>query len=192
MYVPDLIRRCGIAMCTAVLVFALAPVATATAAPPDRFTFDETDSVSFTGCGGEQTTAVIHEYGGGQIRFMPDGQAYFWVKYQGHVALTRTSTGKTVNLYADFINRDSKITDNGDGTITILSRGIINERDYAPDGTLGLRTVGQQTSVFVIDLNGTPDNFDDDVEVSADFLGFTGRDDRAQTDFCDWFLSVTG
>lgn len=191
MFVPDLIRRCAIALSAAVLTLAVAPLAPATAVQPDRFTFDDTTTRTFTGCGGEQTVAVVHEWGGGMIRFQPDGLAYFRVKYQGHVALTRTSTGKTVNLYADFINRDSKITDNGDGTITILARGFINERDYAPDGTLGLRTVGQDTGLFVIDLNDTPDNFDDDVEVSSEFLSFTGRDDRETTDFCDWFLGVT-
>lgn len=43
----------------------------------------------------------------------------------------------------------------------------------------------------MIDLNGTPANLDDDEEVSSEFVSFTGRDDRQDTDFCDWYLAVT-
>ncbi len=190
MRVPALLRRPGIALGTIVLTFSLAPVAPAAAAAPEEFTFDNTFAVDFLNCG-EAAHADVHETGTGKIRFGNNGFAYFWVKWEGHVTLTRTSTHKAVTLEASFIDRDAKITDNGDGTITIVAHSIINERDYAPDGTLGLRTVGRETAVFVIDLNGTPANFDDDEEVSSEFVSFTGRDDREDTDFCDWYLAVT-
>ncbi len=168
---------------------ALAPIAPAAAAAPDRFTFDDHGEFDFPVCG-VASHVVSDESGRGTIRWI-GGQAYALVNWDGHVSITRESTGKSVTLDASFIDRDAKITDNGDGTITLEGHSIINETDYGPDGEVGLRTAGLQKFVTVLDLNGTPGNLDDDEELSWDLLTFSGRDDRQTTDFCDWYLGVT-
>ena len=187
MHMPVPLRRTTLALAFLALLLPMAP---ASAVAPETFSFDDTFSFKNRTCG-VQTQVDGHEWGSGQIRYDSDGIAYFTVKWDGHITLTRKSSGLAVDLYASFIDRDAEITQNPDGTLTIEARSIINESDYGPDGTLGLRTVGQQTVVFVVDLNGTPDNFDDDEVLDSWLVSFSGRDDREDTDFCEWYLAVT-
>ena len=81
--------------------------------------------------------------------------------------------------------------DNGDGTITLRYRGHINETDYLPDGSVAFRTHGVDTLVFVIDINGTPADPDDDEVLSETFLGFVGHNSREGVDFCTWYAEST-
>jgi hypothetical protein len=168
----------------------LALAAPAFAAPPERFVIDEEFSFEGDTCG-VATESNYSESGKGTRLLRSGDHPYYRLDYQAALEITRLSTGLTVRLAFHQLTSDTRIIDNGDGTITILLAGVFNEADYAPDGTVGLRTQGRETAVVTIDTNGTPGTEDDDVELSFDFLGFNGHDDRETTDFCDWFLDVT-
>lgn len=174
----------------AAVVLAVLPTG-ATAVPPERFQIAESFELDLS-CDGVPAHIQGTEQGSGTIRRIgPDGMAYFAVHWEGDVTWTNIDTGKSVHLHADFIQRDQRIVDNGDGTITLRYRGHINETDYNPDGSVAFRTQGVDTLVYVIDINGTPADPDDDELLSEDYLGFTGHDGREGVDFCAWFGEVT-
>jgi hypothetical protein len=168
----------------------LATVPPAAAAAPDRFVIDESGSFDGEACG-EDAHFAFSERGVGTIQQRSGAYPYYRVDYRSVLEVTRLATGSTVRLVSDQITRDAKITETGEDTITILLAGTFHESDYAPDGSVGLRTQGRETALLTIDTNGTPESGDDDVELDFEFLGFVGHDDRATTDFCDWFLTVT-
>ena len=75
------------------------------------------------------------------------------------------------------------MTDNGDGTLTILTLGTGNDVYYGPDGDVIGRNPGQIRSEFIVDHGGTPtDPSDDEFLVDLGIVkGSTGRSD----DFCE-------
>ena len=182
-------RRQLVALLSAPLL-TLAVAAPATAAAPERFVVDDNFAFASDTCGVEAHN-VYSELGVGTRHFRSGDYPYYRVDYQAALEITRLSTGLTVRLAFHQLTSDTRITDNGDGTITVALTGIFTEMDYAPDGTVGLRTQGRETALVTVDTNGTPETEDDDVELSFDYLGFNGHDDRERTSFCDWFLDVT-
>jgi hypothetical protein len=183
-------RRTALAGSLSSLLLVALMAAPASAAPPERFSSVESSAFDGEVCGvpthvvdSESVTGAIHQRSG--------SYPYYWAKITRDAYLTRTSTGRTVHLHQDMVQRDARITDNGDGTIDILVAGTYTEFDHAPDGTVGLRTQGRETYVVTLDTQGTPTDEDDDVEIGFQYLGFTGHDDRETTDFCAWYLAVT-
>jgi len=74
------------------------------------------------------------------------------------------------------------VTDNGDGTLTILVLGTGNDVVYGPDGKAIARDPGQTRFEILVDDGGTPTDPSDDKFI-ADLgvvKGSTGRTD----DFC--------
>ena len=109
-----------------------------------------------------------------------DGLAYFL----NHVARTETLSANGVSLrrVSDFVGKDLRVTDNGDGTLTVL--GVVTGNDvlYDPNGNAIARNPGQTRFEFLIDHNGTPDDPFDDIELDVQIVKeSTGRTD----DFCD-------
>ncbi len=175
----------------AAAALALFPMTAASAVAPERFAVDESFAFDLM-CDGTPAHVEGTSVGSGMIRRIgPDGMAYFTVRFEGNVWWTNPATGKAVHLRANFIERDQRIVDNGDGTITLRYRGHINETDYLPDGSVAFRTHGVDTLVLVIDINGTPANPDDDEVLSENFLGFVGHNSRAGVDFCTWYAEST-
>ncbi|HYJ69571.1 MAG TPA: hypothetical protein VEX15_18115 [Nocardioidaceae bacterium] len=87
-----------------------------------------------------------------------------------------------VTVETAFLQKDLKITDNLDGTITIISLLTGPSTAYGPNGKAIARDPGQVRFRFVIDDNGTPSNPNDDFELSSEVIkGSTGRSD----DYCD-------
>jgi hypothetical protein len=112
----------------------------------------------------------------------PSGFAYFIEHENSTQVLTNPATGKAVTIVGNVVTKDQKVTDNGDGTLTILVMGVGNEVAYGPNGKAIYRNPGQTRWEILVDTNGTPtDPFDD---VFLAFLGVvkgsTGRTD----DFC--------
>ena len=79
--------------------------------------------------------------------------------------------------------KDLKVTDNGDGTLTILVLGTGNFTLYGQDGKAIARNPGQVRFEVLIDNAGTPDDpFDDEFIADLGLVkGSTGRND----DFCE-------
>ena len=74
------------------------------------------------------------------------------------------------------------MTDNGDGTLTILNLRTGNDVYYGPDGDVIGRNPGQIRLEILVDHSGTPTDPFDDVFLAEELVkGSTGRSD----DFCE-------
>lgn len=102
----------------------------------------------------------------------PNGWDYFLS--HGVWTDTYTSGGNTVTAVANVTEKDQQITDNGDGTLTIVVLATGNATAYGPDGKAIARDPGQLRFVIYIDADGNL-TFGDVIK------GSTGRSD----DFCD-------
>lgn len=113
----------------------------------------------------------------------PDGLAYFLQHGLWTEVLTNVANGKSANSVANVIEKDQRVTDNGDGTLTILILATGNAVLYGADGKAIARNPGQLRVELLVDDGGTPTDPSDD-ELIADLgpvKGSTGRSD----DFCE-------
>jgi hypothetical protein len=146
----------------------------------------------------EETTEIVGDFYGvpgltlqvdstTEGRFMlnphgPDGLAYGLEHLTVTTVFTNVANGNAVTSVEAFLSKDLRVTDNGDGTLTILGLNAVNAVVYGPEGKAIVRDPGQIRFELLIDNGGTPsDPFDDEF---LEFLGIvkgpTGRSD----DFC--------
>jgi hypothetical protein len=112
----------------------------------------------------------------------PDGLAYFLEHVTITVVFTNRANGKTVTLTVLRVNKDLRVTDNGDGTLTILVLATGNDVFYGPGGEVIGRNPGQIRVEILVDHGGTPTDPSDDEFLSEEQVkGSTGRSD----DFCE-------
>jgi hypothetical protein len=107
---------------------------------------------------------------------------------------TNLNTGGTYTNVFSSSSKDHVITDNGDGTITILVIAAGGSRFYDSHGKLVLSDPGQVRFSFDVDYNGTPSDPSDDVEVPDSFQivrESTGRNDTEGRDFCADLVEFT-
>ena len=113
----------------------------------------------------------------------PYGLAYFLQHGTRTDVFTNLDNDKSVTSVANVIEKDKLVTDNGDGTLTILVLATGNAVLYGEDGKAIARNPGQIRFEILIDDGGTPTDPSDDEFL--DFLGVvkdsTGRSD----DFCE-------
>ncbi len=158
----------------------------ASAAPPfkerfhDEGTFVEQDfcgaGLTVDGTFVEDGTLLVVAHG-------PNGLAYFLEHIDATFTFTNRANGKTVTLTSRVVKKDLRVTDNGDGTQTILILVTGNDVLYGPDGKAIGRNPGQIRFEILVDDAGTPTDPSDDVFL-ADLgvvKGSTGRSD----DFCE-------
>ena len=105
--------------------------------------------------------------------------------YTQHTTSSQTTTNPANNLSVvdktRVLNKDLHVTDNGDGTITIVFLVTGRSTLYGPDGSAIARDPGQVRFEVVVDYGGTPTDLSDDVELSFTLIkGSTGRSD----DYC--------
>lgn len=94
---------------------------------------------------------------------------------------THTADGVTTRFVLTALDKGLKVTDNGDGTLTIIFMGTGNAVLYGPDGKAIARNPGQSRFRLVFDHGGTPRNPFDDALISEERIkGSTGVSD----DFC--------
>ena len=113
----------------------------------------------------------------------PDGLAYFLEHLTVTVMYTNRANSKTVTFDVTRVSKDLRVTDNGDGTLTILILATGNDVLYGEDGKAIARNPGQIRFEILVDHGGTPTDPSDD-EFLADLglvKGSTGRSD----DFCE-------
>jgi len=131
----------------------------------------------------------------GSYRAMPrgrDGYAFFAENVQGTESWTNLATGKSYTHTFAATIRDQKVTDNGDGTLTIDVGAAGGDRWYDADGNLYLRDPGQVRFRIVVDHNDTPTDPFDDTEVSFSILReSTGLNEGHDRDFCEDLRTVT-
>jgi hypothetical protein len=96
---------------------------------------------------------------------------------------TNLANGRSVTALGIVTEKDMRVTDNGDGTLTILILATGNGVLYGEDGKAIARNPGQSRFEVLVDNGGTPTDPSDD-EFLADLglvKGSTGRSD----DFCE-------
>jgi len=141
-------------------------------------------------CGQEGLTVQVD--GTLDVRFKVTSQGrQQLIHFQGHEEIeeTHTANGVTTRVTVNSLFKDLKVTDNGDGTLTIVILGTGNATLYGPDGTAIARNPGQVRFRLVVDHGGTPTDPEDDTEISFEQIkGSTGRSD----DFCEAELALFG
>jgi hypothetical protein len=120
-----------------------------------------------------------------RVHIVPHGRDrldYFLQHGQRTDVYTNVANGKSVRAVATVTEKDQRVTDNGDGTLTILILATGNAVLYGANGKAIARNPGQIRFEVLVDHNGTPTDPSDD-EFIADLgvvKGSTGRSD----DFC--------
>jgi hypothetical protein len=103
----------------------------------------------------------------------PDGLEYFLQHGTWSEVLTNQANGASLTSFARVIEKDLRVTENGDGTVTVLILATGNAVLYDEMGKAIARNPGQTRLVIVFDENGA--------EVSREIVKeSTGRSD----DFC--------
>ena len=121
----------------------------------------------------------------GRVQAVPHGKArlaYFLEHGTLREVFTNPANDKSISARTRFIDKDLRVTDNGDGTLTITTLATGNAVLYGADGKAIARNPGQVRFRFIVDHAGTPSDPDDDVflEDLGMVKGSTGRTD----DFC--------
>ena len=104
----------------------------------------------------------------------PDGLAYFLQHGTVSEMFTSLANGKSVTSVSNVIEKDLRVTDNGDGTQTVLILATGNAVLYGDDGKAIARNPGQVRFEIFIDEAG-------DITFLGLVKGSTGRSD----DFCE-------
>ena len=139
---------------------------------------------------GEEGLAV-QEHVVFESRFMANArqrdQLVYFMENQ-RISVVLTSDNGMVTSEETVLFKDLDVTDNGDGTLTILVMGTGNAVAFDEDGKAIARNPGQIRFEILIDDGGTPQDPSDD-EFLADLglvFGSTGRND----DFCEAVVPV--
>ena len=118
------------------------------------------------------------------------GFTYSADEMHGSYSWTNPETGLTFTQVNSGQGQDQKITDNGDGTITLVFSISGTQKVYGPDGTLLFHDSGVATIPLLIATNGTADPSDDEF-LSAGEPTFHGPHPTSDRSFCDDFLTYT-
>lgn len=121
-----------------------------------------------------------------RVHVVPHGRDrldYFLQHGDRSEVLTNLANGKSVTSFANVTEKDKRVTDNGNGTLTILILATGNAVLYGEDGKAIARNPGQVRFEILVDHGGTPtDPFDDEFLADLGMVkGSTGRSD----DFCE-------
>ena len=173
--------RVAAVLTAAAVAFAMAaPVA---AAPLDRGTFHDEFSFIDPDLCGAGIEARIDGVVDGRFLVTRRGSAglvYFMERIHLVDTFTNLANGQTVTSDERSISKDVHVTDNGDGTLTILVLATGNYTLYGADGRAIARNPGQVQFELLIDHNGTPDDPSDDSELAFTIVKeSTGRSDDA-------------
>ena len=136
-------------------------------------------------CGVEGLTVEFVRHSVGTVHAVPhgaDGLVYFGFNLKVSEVVTNLANGNFVTSSATVRDKDQRITDNDDGTLTILVLATGNAVLYDAAGDAIARNPGQVRYELLIDHGGTPTDPSDDefVEFLGDVKGSTGRND----DYC--------
>jgi hypothetical protein len=119
-----------------------------------------------------------------RVHIVPHGRdrmAYFLHHGKRSEVVTNPANGRSVTSVTNVIEKDMRVTDNGDGTLTIRILATGNAVAYGEDGKAIARDPGQIRFELVVDHGGTPSDPSDDEDVSFRVVReSTGRSD----DYC--------
>ena len=111
-----------------------------------------------------------------------DRLAYFQNHVRVRTVYTNGGTGEYVTETVTSLEKDLRVTDNGDGTLTILVLATGNATVYDESGKAIARNPGQMRYEVLIDHGGTPADPADDTFI--EFLGVVKESTGRTDDFC--------
>ena len=179
----------------AVAGFALsAGTAVVQAKPIEHIRFDEQGSNVVTDfCGDLSVRDEFHDQGVIVGRTTgADRLPRYTQTHHGGTTITNLATGRAFTVTWNYNNQEVKVTDNGDGTISILTQVPGPERTYGPDGTLLFTSGGTFRYLTILDHGGTPSDPTDDTFVSDEVVSSNGGKRQPDFDFCEQFRTLTG
>jgi hypothetical protein len=164
---------------------ALTLTAAASAGKVSRETIHEEDTVVLEDfCEVEGLTVELSFVLDLRVKSAPRGRdrlVYFQSHGRRTEVITNVANDRFVTTASKVLEKDLKVTNNGDGTLTILILATGNAAVYGPNGKAIGRNPGQVRFELVVDHGGTPQDPDDDEELSFRIVReSTGRTD----DFC--------
>jgi hypothetical protein len=176
----------AVAACSAALSLAAQP---ASGQLVDRGHDHFTDTFAGQVCGINVNTTITVVMNG-QERLASSGFPLFQSEGVTTVTWTNPTTGESLSARSAGVSKDLSVTDNGDGTITVLTAfNGLAEKLTLSDGTIMSMDVGRIIFATVLDYNGTPTNPDDDTFVSSNLVSYNGPHPDAASDF-SLFCSV--
>src|SRR5262245_27517972 len=124
----------------------------------------------------------------------PDGLIYFAARARSVDSWTNLANDKTLTVDIVGQQKDQRVTDNGDGTLSITVLIAGRQFVYGPDGTRLFVDTGTFQFEFLVDHGGTPTDPSDDVEIDGSFevVKEVGHRDLAGHDFCDDVHAIIG
>ena len=186
-------RHGMLALATTFAAGAGAPAA-APAAPYEQIVYDAQGSqVIKRYCGDQRVRLDFHDQGSlvGRITGR-DGMLRYTQTHHGGATITNLATGLSFTLTWNYVNQDLRVTDNGDGTLTIITQIPGPETYYGPDGERVYIDGGTMRLLLIIDHGGTPLDPSDDTFVSETLLSSSGGPAQPTFDFCQSFRTLTG
>jgi hypothetical protein len=160
--------------------------ATASAGQVVRETVHEEDTVVLSDfCDVEGLAVELSFVMDLRIKAVPRGRdrlVYFLSHGKRTEVITNLANDRFVTSAAKVIEKDLRVTDNRDGTLTILILATGNAVVYGENGKAIGRNPGQTRFELIVDHGGTPNDPADDEELSFRVVkDSTGRSD----DFCE-------
>lgn len=187
-------RRCVLFLTS--LTVLIAPLGPASARPIEHEHFQDSGSeVIRNFCGSLRIREDFQVRGSLLVKPQGrDGLMYFIEHFHGIVTRTNLANGKVVTETFNNIFKDHTVTDNGDGTLTIVALATGSNKVFGPDGKLLLNDPGQIRFAVLIDHGGTPVDPSDDEFIKDLGLvkGSTGRNDFQDFDFCEVVTAAMG
>lgn len=169
---------------TVALAASMLPGTAATAKPLDKGHFADSGTSEIYDCNGIEAQDTFDVRG--SYLFNKRGSSpfpFYRESVRGTVVTTNLETGESLTRKVTVNSRDLSITDNGDGTITIVVLAAGGARFYDSDGNFVAKDPGMTGFALTLDYNGTPLDPDDDTEVSFEVIRpSTGN---SVLDFCE-------
>ena len=168
------------------LLIPLAPAASAQ--PFERERFEVSTSEVVEGFCGDLTVRIDQTIHGTFLANFrgPARLLYGMETVHGTTTFTNLANNRTLLQFFQFVQKDLKVTDNGDGTLTVLVLATGSTKIYGPDGRLLFNDPGQVRFELLVDDGGTPaDPTDDEVIEELGLVkGSTGRNDLEDRRLC--------
>jgi hypothetical protein len=183
----------GVAALLAGFAVLLGAAPAAHAAPPDRATWQEAGSEDVLQCGDLNLVHFWDVHGSGLLVAQGrDGLVHSRQTLQYSEGFTNPVSGRTFRWEVAVASNDLRVTDAGDGTLTIEAQSASVTRYYSGDTLLFLDS-GLGRWSYRVDDAGTPTDPSDDQFL--EFLGLekdlTGRAGTTGRDFCDDLRTYT-
>jgi hypothetical protein len=118
----------------------------------------------------------------------PDGLFYVLEHFKLTNVFTNVANGNAVTEEVTTLSKGLHVTDNGDGTLTVLVLATGNAVVYGPDGKAIARNPGQVRFEILIGDGGTPSDPSDDEEL--EFLCVVKESTGRTDDFCEAVVPV--